>query len=211
MQEKELLEKICGLQKSSIAPIVEQRYLEFQSFKGRAEEDWFCELCFCLLTANTSSEMGSRVQSALGFEGFYNLPPKKLVAELKKAGSRFYNRRAQFIVDARRHFGLKEKISEFENDREAREYLAKNVKGLGFKESSHFLRNTGSDNVAILDKHVVNLISEFGLLVERPKSVNARNYCAIESRLDLFAKKTGLSHSKLDLYLWYMKTGKVLK
>ena len=155
--------------------------------------------------------MGLRVQKAVGFDGFYNLSPKKLVQTLKKAGSRFYNRRAEFIVDARKHFGLKEKISEFENDRIAREYLAKNVKGFAFKEASHFLRNTGSNNVAILDKHVVNLLAEYSIIPERPKTVNSKNYLKIEFRFDKFVEKVSLNHSQLDLYLWYMQTGKVLK
>jgi len=211
MNSSSLESKIYELQNNRISVQVNSRYNEFQEFKNKSEEDWFSELCFCLLTANTSSEMGSRVQNAVGFDGFYNLAPKKLVEKLKKSGSRFYNRRADFIIDARKHFGLKEKLNEFETDRIAREYLVQNVKGFGFKEASHFLRNTGSNNVAILDKHVVNLIVDHSIIPGRPKHVNEKNYLDIENKLDSFAKKVNLNHAILDLYLWYMQTGKVLK
>jgi len=33
----------------------------------------------------------------------------------------------------------------------------------------------------------------------------------IEKQLEEICGKTGLSQGELDLYLWYMKTGKVLK
>ncbi len=211
MNPNNLLQEIQVLQSNGIGKQVLSRYAEFKAFEKKSEKDWFSELCFCLLTANTSSEMGIRMQNSLGFEGFYELPEKKLAKRLRELKYRFYNRRAEFIVKARKHFGVKEKVKEFENEREARDYLQKNVTGLGFKEASHFLRNTGSDNVAILDRHVIKIMNEYKLIPEPPKYVNASNYLKLESRLDNFAEKTGLNHSQLDLYLWYMKTGKVLK
>ncbi|MFH1390736.1 MAG: N-glycosylase/DNA lyase [Candidatus Diapherotrites archaeon] len=211
MNPNKLISEITLLKNNSIGEKVNSRYSEFQEFKNKSEEDWFSELCFCLLTANTSAEMGIRIQNALGFDGFYNLPEKKLVQKLKELKYRFYNRRAGFICEARKYFGIKEKLNEFENDRFAREYLAENIKGFGFKEASHFLRNTGSTNVAILDKHVINVLDENSIISEKPKIMNKKNYLKIENKLDSFAKKVNLNHSKLDLYLWYMKTGKVLK
>ncbi|MCR4335743.1 MAG: N-glycosylase/DNA lyase [archaeon] len=211
MNQKKLLSEITLLKNNAVGEKVNSRYSEFQEFKNKSEEDWFSELCFCILTANTSSEMGSRVQKAVGFDGFYKLPEKKLVEKLKSSGCRFYNRRADFIVKNRKHFGLKEKLKEFENERIARDYLSENVKGFGFKEASHFLRNTGSTNVAILDKHVVNILAENLIISEKPNTMNKKNYLEIECKLDSFAKKANLNHAKLDLYLWYLETGKVLK
>ena len=211
MDEKVLLSEISRLQNNGVSEQVLGRYNDFKSFARRSEEEWFSELCFCLLTANSSALSGIKVQSALGFEGFYNLPEKKLSSELKNLGYRFYNSRAEFIAEARKHFGLKEKLSGFADDRLARGFLVETVKGLGFKEASHFLRNTGHDNVAILDRHILRLMREHSLIKEMPKTLNEKTYLAAESELDKFAVKAGLNHSLLDLYLWYMKTGKVLK
>ena len=47
----------------------------------------------------------------------------------------------------------------------------KNVKGLGWKESSHFLRNVGYLDVAIIDRHIISNMVDHGILEERPKSI----------------------------------------
>ena len=98
------------------------------------------------------------------------------------------------------------------NPNETSDYtIVENIKGIGFKEASHFLRNTGHNNVAILDKHVQNIMLENNLICELPKTMNPKNYVALESLLGSLAKKLGLNQSELDLYLWFLKTGKVLK
>ncbi len=203
--------QLRALQNNSVAAQVNSRYADFKSFVKRPEEDWFSELCFCLTTANSSAMMGLKVQGALGFEGFYELPQKKLTARLKSLGYRFYNKRAQYIVGARRHFGIKEKLQEFGDDRAKRDYLHENVKGYGLKEASHFLRNTGHDNCAILDRHIIRLLHEHGMIPQVPDAITEKNYFGIEQVLDKFASEAKMNHSMLDLYLWYMKTGKVLK
>ena len=147
----------------------------------------------------------------MGFEGFYRLPERKLSMELQKLGYRFYNKRAHYIVKARKHLGIKGKLSDFADDRRKRDYLFENVLGLGMKESSHFLRNTGHDNVAILDRHILATMHEGGLIPALPKHLTKKNYLEFESILDHVAQKARMNHSLLDLYLWYMRTGKVLK
>ncbi len=139
------------------------------------------------------------------------VPKKGLTGRLKELGYRFYNRRAEFIVDARKHFGIKKKVSEFADGRAARTYLVENVKGLGYKEASHFLRNTGFDNVAILDRHILRIMNEHGIIQKIPAHLTGKNYLEFEAALDKFAEKAKVNHSLLDLYLWYLKTGKILK
>ncbi len=206
-----LLSELNKLRGSGVSDEILSRHKDFKSFSGKGEEDWFSELCFCLTTANSSALMGLKVQNALGFEGFYRLPKKELTKKLKSLGYRFYNKRAEYIAEARKHFGIKNKLREFAADREKRDYLHKNVKGFGLKEASHFLRNTGHDNCAILDRHILRTMQEHGMIRALPKSVSSKKYLEIESALDGFAAKARMSHALLDLYLWYMKTGKVLK
>ena len=154
--------------------------------------------------------MGLKVQDALGFDGFSKLSQDELTKRLQELGHRFYNVRAGFIAEARKNIDIKQRIQSFNDEREAREWLVENIKGLGMKESSHFLRNVGYKNIAILDKHIINVLSEHNI-IERPKNLNKQRYLDIEKRLEELAKATSLSLGELDLYLWYMKTGKVLK
>jgi N-glycosylase/DNA lyase len=97
------------------------------------------------------------------------------------------------------------------NGVDAREWLVNNVKGLGYKEASHFLRNTGVLDVAIIDRHILRFLLDKQLITEIPKSLNRRKYFEIERLLSCIATKLGSTLGELDLYIWSLRTGKVLK
>ncbi|HDI31847.1 MAG TPA: N-glycosylase, partial [Thermofilum sp.] len=48
-------------------------------------------------------------------------------------------------------------------------------------------------------------------LIAKPKTLTKRRYLEIEKILSEIAKELNLSLGELDLYLWYMETGKILK
>ncbi|MCK4327874.1 MAG: N-glycosylase/DNA lyase [Candidatus Diapherotrites archaeon] len=187
-----LRQEISRLKKSPVKRLVDKRIRDFKK-----NTDFFSELCFCLLTANTSAELGIKCQKEC--RGFKTFPEKKLAAELKSVGYRFYNRRAGFIVGARGQDLVLD-----------RDWLVKNIKGIGMKEASHFLRNVGLDNYAIIDFHILDLLARHGL-IKKPKALTKKKYLEIEKKLAKLADSTGLSPAELDLYLWHMETGKVLK
>ena len=87
----------------------------------------------------------------------------------------------------------------------------KNVKGFGYKEASHFLRNIGYDNIAILDRHIINLMVDYNLIDKKPKIINRNNYLEMESTFLNLANKMNISAAELDLYMWFLKTGEILK
>ncbi|MBM3309287.1 MAG: hypothetical protein FJY77_03450 [Candidatus Altiarchaeales archaeon] len=91
-----------------------------------------------------------------------------------------------------------------------RDWFVQSVKGLGLKEASHFLRNIGFKDYAIIDFHIVDLLVEYNL-VKRPKSMNSKSYLSIEDTLRRIACRLDMNLAELDLYLWFMETGKVLK
>ena len=70
--------------------------------------------------------------------------------------------------------------------------MIKNIKGLGYKESSHFLRNIGFDDYAIIDFHIVDILVKHNL-IERPKSLTKRKYLEIEDTLRDLARETNLT------------------
>ncbi len=194
--------------REKIGDIVERRMREFEEMREESNERIFEEMAFCILTANSSASMGIKAQKEIG-TGFVYLPQEKLQEKLRKIGYRFWKIRARYIVEARRLIPyIKEilKMDEFK----AREYLVRNVKGLGCKESSHFLRNTGAKALAIIDRHVLQILHSYGI-IEMPKYLNCRIYIEIEEKEREIANRVNMNLGELDLYLWYMKTGKILK
>ena len=201
-REKELTGEVNKL-KREIGKLVDSRVQELKS-----NTDWFSEMCFCLLTANYTAEGGIRIQKEAG--DFSKMSLEELRSFLKKCGHRFPNARAKYIDEGKKHKGSLTCLSKMASSSERREWLVKNVKGLGYKEASHFLRNIGFMDVEIIDRHIINLLVDYGL-IKRPKNLNRTRYLDIEKALERIASATNLSQGELDFYLWYMKTGKVLK
>jgi len=174
------------------------------------EADIFSEACFCILTANSSAAMGVRIQKEVGIEGFKNYSLDKLYQIISSKGHRFAMQRAERIVALREKEDLLIKLSQYKSGKEAREILVKEVKGYGYKESSHFLRNIGFDDVAIIDRHISRWLFENGIVKPR-KTITKKVYMESEEALEKIASDIGLTLSELDLYIFYIKTGKVLK
>ena len=209
-----LIKGVRELQKSAVSKLVKQRLGEFSSFKSKPDKEWFSELCFCILTANSRARTAMQIQQQLGANGFC----EGCAADLRKCihsnKHRFHNNKTKFIIAAREHKGIKSIIQKLVSDggeKAAREWLVQNVKGLGWKESSHFLRNVGYTNLAILDRHILNLLLEHGFIDERPKTLGKIKYLEIEQNFLGIVEQLGMSAAELDLYMWYMKTGEVLK
>jgi len=166
------------------------------------------ELAFCISTANSSALSGLKFQKSL--ENLKNLNKKDIENLLRSAGVRFWSRKAEYIFEALQNFKPIERALRL-NSSEAREYLVRNVKGLGYKEASHFLRNIGRKDVAIIDRHILRWLKENGYINEIPNSLSARSYKKIEKILKKIGEERGLSLAELDLILWFRKTGKILK
>lgn len=198
----------------SVRTMVESRVAEFLEVKEQDSHAWFTELVYCLLTAYSSAERGQLCIDALCDCGaLLNGSLGEVSETLRCQGHRFAERRAEYIFEARRLTpNLKEIVQGFRTTKAAREWLVKNVKGLGWKEASHFLRNVGHLDIAILDRHIMSNMKEYGLIPdEGTKGLTRRRYLEYERLLEEVAKRVGISPGEMDLYLWYRKTGKVLK
>ncbi len=183
---------------------IEKRLEEFK--EGNIIE----ELIFCLLTPQSKAEKCWNAVLKLKNSGL--LIKGKEEEILKKLnGIRFKYKKARYIVEARKKLPILEKILN-SPPHEAREWLVKNIKGMGYKEASHFLRNIGKgEDFAILDRHILRNLKKFGIIDEIPKSLNRRKYTEIEKKMKEFSEKIGIPLSHLDLLLWYKETGKVFK
>ncbi|MHA1860705.1 MAG: 8-oxoguanine DNA glycosylase, partial [Candidatus Ranarchaeia archaeon] len=90
--------------------------------------------------------------------------------------------------------------------------LADEVRGLGLKEASHFLRNIGKgDKLAILDRHVLRNLNVLGVISDIPRSITKRRYHAIEKKMAMFASEIGIPIQHLDLLFWFNETEYILK
>ena len=103
-------------------------------------------------------------------------------------------------------------ISRFSDVYDAREWLVRNVKGIGYKEASHFLRNVGlGGDLAILDRHILKNLRSLQVMEEVPTSLSRRRYLDIERRMKELSEEIKIPMSHLDLVLWYKEAGEVFK
>ena len=95
---------------------------------------------------------------------------------------------------------------------EKREWILKNIKGMGLKEANHVLRNLGfGENIAILDRHILRNLAELNVIDEVPKTITEKKYYEIEEKMREYSKYSGIKMDELDLVLWYKEAGEVFK
>jgi len=199
---------------SLIQPQIEHRLSEFQTIGSSHDRlALFKELVFCILTANASAKMALRCIDILGDTIITD--NEETIKNKLKHNHRFPNTRARYIIESRdylkRSFGLNLfRIFEIINDQFAlREFLKLNILGIGFKESSHFLRNVGYQGFAILDKHIISMLNLFKVKVSKPR--NGKEYIEIERRMMNFANQIDINIDHLDILFWSYKTGEIIK
>lgn len=197
---------------------IRARLAEFSEVGSAAsDERLFEELIFCIFTAAASAKMGLRSVEKIRprlFRGTRRQLENSLVG-----AHRWPRARSGLVFDTREylagHCGLKlrDLLTDFECADSRRDFFAANpgIRGLGYKEASHFLRNIGFRGYAILDKHVLGRLAEFGV-VENPKPPSTKKrYLAIEAKMKDFAGEIKIDFDELDLLLWFTKTGEILK
>lgn len=210
-----LVERVNELRRDpEVKKMVEDRMDEFRQVHEMDTYKWYEELVYCLLTAYASAAMGQKCVDALCLGNELLEGSEEDIRQvLVETGHRFPNKRSEYIFNTRTLAPIiKDTVQGFDDSKEARVWLVKNVKGLGWKEGSHYLRNIGYFDLAIIDRHILNNLREFELLDEDGrKGLTRKRYLAIEEMLDVVADKLRLEPGELDLYMWYRKTGKVLK
>ena len=204
----EILPIVKSYLSSEISEIVQQRVKEFESLRNSSEEILYSELCFCILAANTSAELGLRTQTMVGPKNFLTMERDELRNLLKSIHYRFYNVRSGFITENRWVAERLPSLVRNEKPWELREFLVENLKGIGYKEASHFMRNVGIFDFAILDKHILRMLSEES---EPKKITSPSRYYEYEKELIEKCSEFSLKPGVLDLYLWYIATGKIIK
>lgn len=197
---------------------IRRRLSEFEAI-GRHGSDlnlWE-EMVFCFFTGGCSARMGLNALEAV--KPMLLTGDQAALANALNGVHRYPNARARYIVASRDflrehcQMELRKKLGGLAGRIERRDWLVqeRGIKGLGYKEASHYLRNIGFRGYAILDKHVLNCLAELKI-IDDPKPPNTRSrYLMIEEKLEQLTKMTGIDFDELDLVLWSMKTGVILK
>lgn len=202
---------------SAIRDQIETRLWAFDRvWKTGSDEDIFYELVFCILTPQSRPEMCWEAVKRLRSAGLVSMEDSGAVLE-HLYGVRFKYKKSEFVLEAKQRFfesgkGIRETLSSFGSVVEARDWLASSVKGIGVKESGHFLRNIGlGGDLAILDRHVLRYLKAEGVIESIPSSLTLARYREIEKRMTAHARELGISMSHLDFVLFYRATGLVFK
>lgn len=202
----------------SIRSEVELRLESFETiWRDGSDEDIFHELAFCLFTPQSSANRCWEAVELLKSKGLiFHGAAEEISAHINTV--RFRNTKAQNLVLARKLFtnngrmSIKSILSAYPDARERRLYLVQNVRGMGWKEASHFLRNTGfGEDFAILDRHVLKNLRLLGVIPEIPRSLGPKRYLEIESLMAAFASSIRIPLAHLDYVLWYKEAGSVFK
>jgi len=182
-------------------------------FAAVPPSEYFYEMAYCLLTPQSSAVNAGRVVAVLRERGFLGAPfdPEPVLAS-RDHYIRFHRTKAARLLTARERFGeILPRLSNGAGGAALRSWLVENVNGLGWKEASHFLRNIGHRDLAILDRHILRHLVSGGVIRKVPASLTPKRYLAIEKKFRTYSGKTGIPMDELDLLFWSMETGQILK
>ena len=195
---------------------IRERLDEFRAIWRQSDNRVFSELCFCICTPQSRAVYCDRAVSDLEKSGILFTGGKGRIRPFLKA-VRFPNNKAGYIAAARKLFAASNKIRikdriDPDDIFGTRLWFVRNVKGIGLKEASHFLRNVGfGKDLAILDVHILKNLKAYGVIKEIPKSITKKEYLRIENKLRDFCDKIKIPMDELDLLFWSRETGFVFK
>ncbi len=202
---------------------IKKRLKEFRNLHKARDEDIFSELCFCILTPQAKAIYCNRAVKELKNHGLLFKGCANLI-RMKLKGVRFPNNKAAYLIAARKFFCAKGESASGEKSMDlrnrlnkddvfkTRDWLVKNIKGLGYKEASHFLRNIGlGKDMAILDVHILRNLKKHGVIRKIPATISKKTYLELEEKMRKFAQRVKIPLRELDLLFWSNQTGFVFK
>lgn len=202
---KEQLERFRELQPQILSRL--------DDFARVPKEQYFYELCYCLCTPQSKAENANAVVQALQEQDFERLGFNPVsILRNNKHYIRFHETKAQRLLKAREQWQEIASILDSQmSDEEKREWLVNNVDGMSWKEASHFLRNIGYRNLAILDRHTLKHLVQCGVFEEIPNIAGKARYLAAGEGFKRLAVQLNIPMDELDLFFWASEAGLILK
>ena len=213
---KELHEEIVKIYKK-IKKDIDKAIKGYKKAWNGSEKEVFAEVAFCILTPQSKAKnawqaITNLVNNGLLFEG----QPEEIAEYLNIV--RFKNNKSRYLAELRELMTVdgklqpKKILSDKGNTLEKREWIFKNIKGMGMKEANHVLRNLGfGDEIAILDRHILRNLVQLNIIDEIPKSITEKKYYEIEEKMKEYSEYSGITMGEPDLVLWYKEAGEVFK
>jgi N-glycosylase/DNA lyase len=203
---------------------IESRLQDFRELRDAGSERWFKELVFVILTSQSSAQDSWQAVEKLSGEGLLEDGDEEEIAEvLASEGIQYERSKAHYIVENRKEMSqptledpsgdLKLKGRVNPGDLEStRERLVDELKGVGWKGASHFLRNIGYGNgFAIVSGRITSKLHELGVIESVEQPSGKEEYLEIEKRMQGLSRELEIDIKALDLVLWSMETGEVFK
>jgi N-glycosylase/DNA lyase len=185
-----------------------------EDFEQVPATQYFYELAFCILTPQSSAVNAEKTILELERDDFFGngFDPTSYLRDPKHY-IRFHNTKAKRLLVIRESFVelLPHLTNNTLSPEQKRDIMLDSVKGLGMKETAHFLRNIGVRGLAILDRHILKHLLRLRVIKEIPTSLTTKRYLEIEKQWKRFAKRVGISIDELDLLFWSMETGEIRK
>lgn len=198
---------------------IRRRLKEFKEIWEKGNNiDIHVELSFCILTPQSKALNAWKAITTLRDNKIlFTGNPEEIAQYLNIV--RFKNNKGKYLVELREQMKneegeiiTKDFFFKFKSVYEMREWIVKNIKGMSYKEASHFLRNVGfGKEIAILDRHILKNLVRLGVIDEIPKSLNEKRYKDIEERLKKYCKEVKIHMDEMDLLLWYLEAGEIFK
>lgn len=189
---------------------------KIDSFNVLDPKVMFGRMVYCFLTPQTKAEFAKEACKRLFAEDFFSRRYKKedfffhatqeeLATCLRQNKVRFHNQKAEKLILWRMMGEDKIKaMLKIPCEEGKREFLVREVKGIGLKEASHFLRNVGmGKDLAILDRHILRFMQENALLPETTDfSKVSKNYKEWEKVFISFVHSQNLTAQEADFAIW---------
>jgi len=191
----------------------------------RTERDLYREVVACILGSQVSFEMALAATDALEAEGLLSYSGDRegyatCVAQVllqplcrpeweRNRRYRFPTARGNAIANTAATFyenggSIKGFLGRYHDPFTARRQIVDKAKGIGPKQASMVLRNMGfSDELAILDTHLLRFMNMSGLRQTVPSSVSTlKNYEKTEKVFLEYSSETGWPTGILDQAIW---------
>ncbi|MFC1807953.1 N-glycosylase/DNA lyase [Candidatus Omnitrophota bacterium] len=205
------------LEYKKLKPNIRSRLKEFDNFKEANDDDIFSELAFCIFTPGSKAINGDKAVKELRRANLLFNGTKDKISGKLRGVVRFHNNKASYLVEARKAFKngkgicIKKRLNS-RNTLRTRDWLVENIKGLGYKEAGHFLRNIGlGQDIAILDTHILKNLKRYRVISKTPESISKKSYFDIEEKMRRFSKRVKIPLDELDLLFWSKQTGFIFK
>lgn len=203
---------------------IEQRLEEFRDLRDSNDYRLFMELCFVILTSQSSAKKAWAAVEQLDNQNLLLEGSKSEIAEvLRQNEIQYEENKAGYLVDNRellsqptlrnptKELKIREKLN-FDDLEKTREWLVENIKGMSWKGASHFLRNIGyGDEFAIVSSYISKTLFKLELIEEAELPKDKEKYLEQEEKVRELAEELGMNIQALDLTLWSMETGEVFK